>query len=334
MFDFSYVAGQRVKIPDIDDQALAGRFSVEAGETYTPWIRKTLETQAVNISCDVSSAVRMPVLLPVYYISHYDVMAAVNGQTGKVSVRAEKESRYYFLPWWLKAMIATLTFIAICFFSFTLFGLDPHDGMLATGMLAAYFIIVTLCLYSDTVKNKFSIEHGHEIFTSHEKTFHRERGRLVVNDHILERRVAKPVFFSDIEGMKRPIALKFTTFQRVMKIILICTVTMFFPVIIALFINGFDFARLNLGGSAVWFCIAVPTVPIYLLKFGIVELHDQPWIYLIDGKGKEKRYREKLNIDMDVIKTLLLSFVFPPICFAVWFGIISFCVMVYLTAFG
>ena len=249
-------------------------------------------------------------------------------------VRAEKESRYYFLPWWLKAMIATLTFIAICFFSFTLFGLDPHDGMLATGMLAAYFIIVTLCLYSDTVKNKFSIEHGHEIFTSHEKTFHRERGRLVVNDHILERRVAKPVFFSDIEGMKRPIALKFTTFQRVMKIILICTVTMFFPVIIALFINGFDFARLNLGGSAVWFCIAVPTVPIYLLKFGIVELHDQPWIYLIDGKGKEKRYREKLNIDMDVIKTLLLSFVFPPICFAVWFGIISFCVMVYLTAFG
>ena len=47
-------------------------------------------------------------LLPVYYIAEGETMAAVNGQTGKVSVRAEKASHYYFLPWWFKAILATL----------------------------------------------------------------------------------------------------------------------------------------------------------------------------------------------------------------------------------
>ena len=56
--------------------------------------------------------------------------------------------------------------------------------------------------------------------------------------------------------------------------ILLSIVALFLPVIIALFLTGFDFQKINLGGSAVWFCIAVPVVPIYLLKFGIVELHD------------------------------------------------------------
>ena len=57
--------------------------------------------------------------------------------------------------------------------------------------------------------------------------------------------------------------------------ILLSIVALFLPVIVALFLTGFDFQKINLGGSAVWFCIAVPVVPIYLLKFGIVELHDR-----------------------------------------------------------
>lgn len=35
-------------------------------------------------------------------------MAAVNGRTGKVSVRAIKDSYYYILPWWVKAILATI----------------------------------------------------------------------------------------------------------------------------------------------------------------------------------------------------------------------------------
>jgi hypothetical protein len=111
-------------------------------------------------------------------------------------------------------------------------------------------------------------------------------------------------------------------------------VVLFFPVIIALFINGFDFSRLFLGGSAVWFCIFVPVVPIYLLKFGIVELYDNPWIYLVKENGRLKRYKEKhgFHISKEMVFAVLRAVFVPPVSLAVWFGIISFFVMVYLTA--
>ena len=91
--------------------------------------------------------------------------------------------------------------------------------------------------------------------------------------------------------------------------------------------------RLNLGGSAVWFCIAVPVVPIYLLKFGIVELHNNPLIYTLED-GKVKRYRRKFTIDKDLLKIVLKALFVPPASIAVWIGIIVFIVMCFLTAYG
>ena len=110
-FDFAYVAGHRVKISDISDQMLETRAAEETADAYTPAVREILETRAVKVDADVGSALRLPVLLPVYYISLDEgTMAAVNGQTGKVSVRSEKERHYYFLPWWLKAILITAAF--------------------------------------------------------------------------------------------------------------------------------------------------------------------------------------------------------------------------------
>ncbi|MGX8684841.1 MAG: hypothetical protein ACSW78_06105, partial [Lachnospiraceae bacterium] len=185
-------------------------------------------------------------------------------------------------------------------------------------------------------KNSFSVEAGREIYTSGDATFHRERGKLVQSDDILERKTVPPVFFSRINGEDQPVEMRFTTPSRVIRMILLSIVALFLPVIIALFLTGFDFQKINLGGSAVWFCIAVPVVPIYLLKFGIVELHDRPWIYVLSKDGKKKRYRPKPNADdvKDVVFGFLRALIIPPISLAVWFGILSFCVMVYLTAGG
>ena len=103
--------------------------------------------------------------------------------------------------------------------------------------------------------------------------------------------------------------------------------------IIALFLNGFEFGKLNLGGSAVWFCIMVPVVPIYILKFAVIELYERPWIYLLKENGTRKRYREKRDYGISV-KDVLKALIIPPVSLAVWFGIISFLVMCWLTAFG
>ena len=59
-FDFGFVAGHRVRVSDISDEELAERVSKEAGNTCAPAVSKVLETSAVSISADVSSAVRLP----------------------------------------------------------------------------------------------------------------------------------------------------------------------------------------------------------------------------------------------------------------------------------
>ena len=118
--------------------------------------------------------------------------------------------------------------------------------------------------------------------------------------------------------------------------VLLCLGVLFLPVILALLINGFDFQRLELGGSAVWFCIFVPIVPIYLLKFGIVEFYEKPWIYLVKDNGRLKRYKEpvRLGIKKEDVLMVPKALFIPPVSLAVWFGIASFFTMVYLTAFG
>ena len=335
-FDFAYVAGHRVKIPDIGGKELEQRVCREAEECYTPAVRKTLETRAVRIEASAESAITMPVLLPVYYVCKGDMMAAVNGQTGKVSVRALKESHYFFLPWWLKAIIATLLLCGACFGGLVLFGMGLGGSLFITSLLGFFFLITVLCVYSDTTRNRFSVVSGREIFTSGEAAFRRDGGKLVLRENLLERKIVSPVFFSKINGEERPVILRFTSLRRVIRMLLLSMIVMFLPVIVALLLNGFDFQKLHLAGSAVWFCIAVPVVPIYILKFGVVELHDRPWIYTVSKNGKKKRYREKPKPKdiKSLVSGILTALFIPPVSLAVWFGIFGFLAMVYLTAGG
>ncbi len=336
LFDFSYTAGHRIRISDLTDSELEKRVGTETAGTYAPAVRKVLGTEAVNIRTDLHDALRLPVLLPVYYVLSGGLMAAVNGQTGKVCVRSLKESHYYFLPWWLKAIVSTALFTAAAFGALHLFGMNVQDALIIAGVLALFFITVTLCLYSDTVHNQFAVKSGRKIFTSGENTFKREYGELVLRDEILQRKTQPPVFFETIDGRETPVILKFASPGRVIRMVLMSAAALFLPVIIALFLNGFDFQRLNLAGSAVWFCIAVPVVPIYLLKFGVVELHDRPLIYVISENGKTKRYHQKREPAdfLNVVKTALRMALIPPASLAFWFAVISFCTICWLTAFG
>ena len=332
-FDPAFIAGHRVKTPDVPGSELEKRVREETSESYSPAVRKVLETKAVDVDSDVSSAIRLPVLLPVYYVCKGDLMAAVNGQTGKVSVRSLKESRYYFLPWWLKAIIATLVITGAAFAGFRLFGTEAAESLIFSGALGLVTLIVTLCAYSDTVRNPFRVEAARKIFTSRGGALRRSGTALVRDEKELRKETVPPVFFENLDGTPQPVQLVFATPRRILRIALLAVTALFLPVIIALFLNGFDFGKLNLGGSAVWFCIMVPVVPIYILKFAVIELYERPWIYLMKENGTRKRYREKRKYGIsitDVLKALII----PPVSLAVWFGIISFLVMCWLTAFG
>ena len=335
-FDFAYTAGQRVKVADLDDDGLASRVNGEVSNDYAPAVRRTLESNAVDVAAEAGAALRMPVLLPVYYICVGETMAAVNGQTGKVSVRAEKESHYYFIPWWLKAILSTLLIGGASYGSFRFFGMTRGESVYLTGLLGIIWIIITLCLYSDTVHNSFRMERGRRIFSSGGGVMRRTDSGLVRDQKVIRKQTAPPVFFEKIEGVMTPVILKFTSLPRIIHTAGSSLVVLFLPVILALLINGFNFRQLELGGSAVWFCVFVPVIPIYLLKFARVELYERPWIYLLNPDGSKKKYRGKggFKIDSDILTTVLGATFLPPGCLAVWFAILSFIVMVYLTAFG
>lgn len=137
-----------------------------------------------------------------------------------------------------------------------------------------------------------------------------------------------------LDGKMTPVSYTFFSPKRAVFMVLLSIGVLFLPVILALLINGFNFARLNLGGSAVWFCIAVPVVPIYLVRFGIQWLYENPWIYIFTENGKRKRYWKKPKTDTASIKETLKIciglFIAPPFCFITW----AFIAIVYFTAFS
>jgi ribosomal protein L37AE/L43A/predicted RNA-binding Zn-ribbon protein involved in translation (DUF1610 family) len=336
-FDFAYVAGHHLKTDHIPGKELEKRVREEVGESYAPTVRKVLETEAVQVETDVSNVVRMPALLPVYYLADGDLMAAVNGQTGKVSVRAIKESHYFFLPWWLKSVFATAAIGLISFLGFSLFGVGLQESLFFTGALAFFAFIVTLAAYSDTDRLKFRVERGRKIFTSGDESFVRGVDGKLTKTTPPERHITPPIFFKTLNGKREEVEIRFSSPLRFVGMILAALAVLFLPVIVALFLNGFHFSELELGGSAVWFCVFVPVIPIYLLKFGRISLYDRPWIYILLPDGTKKRYREKRNPNLtkkDIVKTVLRLLFKPPVSLAVWFGIASFCTMCYLTAFG
>ena len=334
-FDFAYIAGHQVKTGDILEDELLCRIDVEVGADYRPVIQKTLEAKAIGVNVHASDVVRMPVLLPVYYLAFDGYMAAVNGQTGKVSVRAIKDSKYLILPWWIKAIFATVAGTAGVALGLFIFGAGKELIYVASGCLALVFLFVFFTAYSQEKEDTFGLEAYRRIFTSKGGAYVREGKQLVQTKEERVKPVTKPVFFMNINGRREAVELKFTSALRVLRALAITFAIVFLPVIFALFINGFNFQQLNLGGSAVWFCIAVPLAPVFLVKFGRMDIYDNPWIYLIGENGRKKRYRPKKDPkDIQDIKSFIKDFLKPPLLWVTLIIIVLFCTMVYLTAFG
>ena len=359
-FDFAYLAGQRVKVSDIDNYELEKRICDELEENYKKELKKTFKTDALDISVATESMLRMPVLLPVYYICDGNFMAVINGQTGKVSVRAEKDSYYYFLPWWLKAILSNIIICSIIYLVMVICGAKKDVALTALGCLAVIIGIVTLCLFEqDSKKKAFKELAGRKIFSSKNYPYRRkETGELFKDQTELKREMNAPVFFQNYLGEEKPVEYDFASIKRLFPMYLTGFVVLFLPVICALLINGFDFQKLTLGGSAVWFCIFVPTVPIYLLKYAYVTLYNSPWIYIINEDGSKKRLDSGGFSFSKLIKNITLLFskktdedsfssseVFsnfkalvtkePALgCFFIGFMLFIFVMNVYLTAFG
>lgn len=333
-FDYAFVAGQRLKAPDINSDRTFDRLKEEAEENYRVLLEKIWGSKAIDITTKVDPVLQAPVLLPVYYLKDGDLNAAVNGQTGKVSVRAMKSSVYISLPWWLQALFLLLTACLLTFGIGFLASGNLSDTAMITGVLAFFYLFVFCFMFEPGLDNTGSISYYQNIYTSGEQTFRREKGSLVLRDDVIKRRIAEPVFLLKQKEGNLPVTYIFRSKKRILSMIMLAMLAVFFPVILALFVNGFNFAQLELAGSGVWFCIAVPTVPILLIQLGLKELYNNPWIYVLTEDGKKKRYYGKDNSPVKMIKEVLKVMLMMCLHPLGWIIYACLGVMVYLTAFG
>lgn len=336
-FDFSYVAGQRVKIGDLDSEGLEWRVRGEIADDYTPIVQKTLETKAVTVVTTVDEVMQMPVLLPAYYIQDGDTKVAINGQTGNISVAEERIRHLIFFPWWFKAILATIIATAVLYGAFWFFGAEKDLRIVGTACFAGIIGIVSLAAYSDSERNSFVVDDGYRLLKSKGGPLRRDENRKLYKDPVeIKEEVTPPVCFMNIEGEEKKVKIVFTSFARVTRMILMSVGALFAPAILALFINGFNIFKLDLRGSAAWFCLAVPLVPVFIIKYARVDLYNNPWIYILDDKGGKKKYVDKqLKSDIkELAKDAFKAMFTWPICLLIWFGILCFIAQVYLTAFG
>ena len=306
-FDFSYLAGQRVQVRDTDENETAARVSGEIASKYRPFAARVMETRGVHVAAEAGNMVALSAVLPVYYLRAGDTLAAVNGQTGKVAVR-EKRQRH-MAPWWIKPILSSIGFPALVYGIMRLLYAEQMACLLVAGVLAIFLLFVLFTAYHNAYGGMGREALPRRIFTSDDT----------------RTTVSPPTFYLPIEGRDRAVDLRFTTPLRLLLMVLVPCVVVFLPVILAFILNGFDYHGLTMGGAAVWLCLGVPLAPVFVLKFGRLELYEHPVIRYCTDDGRRKRHRApkkpwkaRWRDIWDTVKV----FVFSPLIFAILFGLI------------
>ena len=326
-FDFGYLAQQKAKVDEIGAKALEARVRQEVAASYRPEVQKALETKSVDISPRTENLLRMPVLLPVYYISAGDVRAAVNGQTGKVAVRSEQVRKT--APWWIRPIVATLAVFVAAFAVASLLLGDWETGIWIAGAFTLVMGLILYTAYSNAHEGEKRRVLDPEIFTSTEIFERGPDGPLHASAKRIVEDPVEPMFFERIDGVATPVEIRFTTPARMLKMVLLALGVACLPILIAFALNGLSPHGLHPEGSAVWLCIFVPITIAYFFKFGRIGIYENPYVYTIDEQGRKRRVKTRPRADS--LREIAGLFLTPPLVF-VTLALLLFLVMgVYLT---
>ena len=326
-FDFGYLAQQKAKVDEIGAKALDARVKQEVAAEYRREVERALETKHLSISPNTQDLMRMPVLLPVYYICSGNVRAAVNGQTGKVAVRSEAVRKT--MPWWIRPIVATLAVFVAAFAIATWLLSDWGSGLLMAGAFTLVMGLIFYTAYSNAYEGQKRQVLDPEIFTSAEVFERAPDGTLRPSSAPIAEDPVEPVFFENIDGARTPVTIRFSAPGRMLKMVLLGLGIVALPIIIAFVLNGFSAQGLHPEGAAVWLCIFVPVVIAYFIKMGRIDIYQNPYIYTLDEQGRKRRVKaeSRTATARDTLSALLT----PPLV-ALTLALVLFLVMgVYLT---
>ena len=325
-FEFGYLAQQKAKVDEIGAKELDARVRQEVAASYREVIEETLETKNVDVSVNSQNLMRMPVLLPVYYICAGNVRAAVNGQTGKVAVRSEAVRKT--MPWWIRPIAATLAVFAVAFAIASAALGNWEGGLTMAGMITLVMGLIFYTAFSNAYEGTKRQTLDPEIFTSRETFERAPDGSLRVGAPVVEDPV-EPVFFENVDGVRTPVEIRFTTPGRTIRGLLLGLAVLALPMLIAFVLNGFSVQGLHPEGSAVWLCIFVVVVPAYLIKMGRIDIYENPYVYVTDEQGRRRKVKTESRT---ATVGGIVGALFSPSLIAAGLALLLFLVMgVYLT---
>ena len=239
VFDFRYLNGQKAKIQNVEAQGLEKRILEETkSELYVDLSEKT-HTKEVAVLMHDQNTESIAALLPVYLVQcEGNIAAAVNGQTGKISIATGKKKNLTG-RWWLMPSLATL---AVTIISGIIGGINSglNNGLSMGSMVGLIFGLVFFTI----AHNRHRSEFVDEIITEpHTRKSH--------NDTRTE-------FFADFGKGAVPVRIKFFTFGRIIKTVMITLAVVFLPLLIAIpmqLFRGLPLSSIKIGYGLAWYLI-------------------------------------------------------------------------------
>ena len=270
-FEHGYIAGHRVKLPDLSGAKRQRRCLQEAGNSLRPAMEKKFGTDGIRVNLVQGDLLEIPVLLPMYVLKTGRRLVAVNGQTGRISMRTEQSKKRSRL-WILEPLVLT----AVLFLAMWL----GTQSLIAAAMWALIFGMIILILYS---QNRYSVI-GRVIEQGEQTKARRVAEALRIREDTSIPRnpfPTPPVFFENLGGQLVDVVYKFYPVRRILEITWKMLLVFFLPVIVSglLYLCGVGNGFRLLGGSA-WYLLSSILCMIYMRSGVRGDAYDLPYTYV------------------------------------------------------
>ncbi|MBR1760323.1 MAG: hypothetical protein IJ741_03985 [Schwartzia sp.] len=283
-FEFAFIAGQRVKLSDIDAKKTEARVLEEVEAGFRPDVEKQLQTTGVKMRMHAGDILRLPALLPAYVLKIGPVLAVVNGQTGRVAVSKTKEEKV--LSWLIEPTLMTLLATLLMWLG--------QPSIELASLTAVVFGLIFFTAFSDGRGEEFR----RVVFKTEKSRAERVQSKLNVTqgEDTIEDTAAKAVFMEPVGGEMVPVKISFYTPLRIIVTLLGAIVFNTLPAICAWLIDTEGVAQYQY--NVVWMVLTVPITVILWIAIGRIRIYNYPALEQIlpDGGTKSVKADDARNI--------------------------------------
>lgn len=312
-FAFGYVAGHKAKLPDISERFLSTRIAEELTDTYYPTLKRTLKSSEIRVDVDASDTLKIPALLPVFFLrdAHSECRIVINGQTGRVAATDGKIRKAK--PWVIEPIIITLLFALL---GWLLFRTPEHALLMAFVFGAIAFAV--LSERRGEVELSSVKRGGGAKFSRSDPKLEKYGSRAFLN----KPQEKEPVFFEPVEGRKATVRISFYDPLRMffgavigLTVAALPYVVAFILLVIFSLVQGTTAPVENAfwGGGIVWICIAVPVGLGYWLMFGRKMIFNYPYFYRAQSRGRGQRVHSDRDLPWTLTEHIFHMIGIPPV---------------------